>query len=95
MKQIRPLSVFNFILILVPWTILILRQYDFALQSPTAEIIIAAYCVFIAAAFTFSVTMYAKKKMRDVLSSIALVVNSIYLAGVVGLVCISLPGWLQ
>lgn len=91
MKQIKPLSVLNFILAFVPWTILILRQYDFALQSPAAELIIAAYCVYIAAAFVFSLILYAKKKMRDVLCGIALVLNGIYLAGTAVLVCMSLP----
>lgn len=95
MKQVRPLSVLNLILTFVPWTILILRQYDFALQSPGAEIIIAIYCVYIAAAFAFSLYLYKKKNMRDVLSGIALVLNSIYLAGVLVLVCMSIPSWIQ
>jgi hypothetical protein len=95
MKQIRPLSVLNLILTFVPWTILILRQYDFALQSPAAEIIITVYCIYIAGAFAFSLYLHTKKNMRDILSGIALILNSIYLAGALVMICMSIPSWIH
>lgn len=95
MKKITPLSVINFLLIFVPWTILPLRQNKFALEAPYAEIIIGIYSLFILAAFIFSLLLYTKKKMRDILSSIALIVNGIYAVGVVGIICISIPNWIK
>ncbi|MDF2568129.1 MAG: hypothetical protein K0R90_1585 [Oscillospiraceae bacterium] len=94
-KNITPLSVINFILIFMPWTILLIRQNSWALESPAAEITIAAYSVFIIAIFIFSLILYTKKKQRDVLSSIAIIVNSLYAAGAIGIICMSIPNWIK
>jgi hypothetical protein len=34
------------LMMFLPWTILILRQYEWALQSPAAEIMIGSYDIF-------------------------------------------------
>ena len=95
MKKITASSVVSFLLLFVAWTILPLRRNRFALESPNAQLIIAAYGAFILAAFIFSLVLYGKKKRRDILTSIALIVNGVYTAGVVGMVCMSLPGWFK
>jgi hypothetical protein len=95
MKKIKILSVLDLVSAVVPWTILIWRQYEFALKSPAAEIIIAAYGIYIVAAFVFSMYIYAKKKIRGTLPGIALVLNGIYLTATVVLVCASIPGWIH
>lgn len=45
MKE-KILSMISVVMALVPWTILILRRNAWALESPTAEIMIACYAVF-------------------------------------------------
>lgn len=93
MKKISFLSFINFILIFVPWSIIYLRQYEFALESPNAEMIIAGYSIFIIASFIFSLVLYTYKKKRDVLSSIALFINGVYTAGVIGIIGMSITSW--
>lgn len=95
MKKITLLSVINFILIFVPWSIIYLRQYEFALESPNAEMIIACYSIFIIASFIFSLVLYTYKKKRDVLSSIALIINGVYTAGVIGIIGMSISSWFE
>ncbi|MBU5592982.1 hypothetical protein KQI89_14620 [Clostridium sp. MSJ-4] len=94
-KKITPLSVISFILIFIPWTIVFIRQNSWALESPVAEITIAIYSIFIIAAFIFSLVLYAKKKQRDILASIAVIVNGIYAAGASLFICISIPNWIK
>lgn len=94
-KKITPLSVINFIMIFIPWTILPIRQNQWALKSPVAETTIAIYSVFIMVSLVFSLLLYAKKKQRDALSSIALIVNCLYATGVIGIVCLSIQNWIK
>lgn len=94
-KQIKPLSILVFLLMFVPWTIFVLRQYEFAMVMPNATIIIGIYCVEILVAFVLTAFVYFRKRVRDILSSIALVVNGMYAVFVIGIVCNSLPTWLE
>ncbi len=80
------------IMLFVPWTILPLRMFDWALQSPTAEIIIACYAAFMIFSGIFTILAYAKGKVRSNLMKICLVVNSLYAAfGAFALAMIYLP----
>lgn len=80
------------IMLFAPWTILILRMFDRALQSPTAEIMIFCYAAFMIFSGIFTIFFYAKGKVRSNLMKICLVVNSLYAVfGVFALALMYLP----
>lgn len=64
----------------VPWTILPIRVFDWALKSPVAEIMIASYALFMIVSGVFTILSYVRKKVQNHLMKICLVVNSIYAA---------------
>lgn len=68
------------IMLLVPWTILPLRTFDWALESPVAEIMIACYAAFMIFSGVFTIISYAKAKAQNNLMKVCLVVNSLYAA---------------
>ncbi len=71
------------LMLFIPWTILPLRTFDWALESPAAEIMIACYAVFMVFSGIFTIISYAGAKLRDNLMKFCLVVNSLYaMAGI-------------
>lgn len=66
------------IMMFVPWTILPLRTFDWALESPVAEIMIACYAVFMIFSGVFTIASYVKIKVQNNLMKICLIVNSLY-----------------
>ncbi len=79
-------------MLFVPWTILPLRMFEWALQSPTAEIMIDCYAAVMIFSGIFTILSYTKGKVRSNLMKICLVVNSLYAAfGVFALAMIYLP----
>lgn len=88
----KVLTTINTIMLFVPWTILPLRMFDWALKSPTAEIMIACYAAFMIFSGIFTIFTYAKGKVRSNLMKVCLVVNSLYAAfGVFALAMMYLP----
>ncbi|MDE7432112.1 MAG: hypothetical protein K2N34_09405 [Lachnospiraceae bacterium] len=78
------LTAINTIMLFVPWTILLLRTFDWALESPTAEIMIACYATFMVLSGIFTIISYVKAKAQNNLMKVCLIVNSLYaVAGVV------------
>ena len=78
------LTAVSTIMLFIPWTILPLRAYDWALESPVAEIMIACYAAFMIFSGVFTIISYAKAKAQNNLMKVCLVVNSLYaVAGVV------------
>lgn len=76
------LTVISTIMLFVPWTILPLRTFDWALESPAAEIMIACYAAFMIFSGVFTAVSYVKAKAQSGLMKVCLVVNSLYaLAG--------------
>lgn len=53
------------IMILIPWTILPLRRFDWALQSPAAEIMISCYAAFMIFSGIFTIATYVKEKVQS------------------------------
>lgn len=72
------------IMLFVPWTILPLRTFGWALESPIAEIMIACYATFMIFSGLFTGFSYVKAKAQNNLMKICLVVNCLY--AVVGVV---------
>lgn len=68
----------------LPWTILYLRQSAWALESPAAEITIAAYALFMIFSGGFTIWAYMKKGVRNGLMKACVIVNSLYGAGGIG-----------
>lgn len=69
------------IMLFIPWTILPLRTFDWALESPAAEIMISSYAVFMIFSGLFTILSYIKAKVQNNLMKICLIVNSLYAAG--------------
>ena len=56
------LTIVSTIMLFVPWTILALRTFDWALESPVAEIMIACYAAFMIFGGVFTIIAYVKAK---------------------------------
>lgn len=88
MMKNKILTAISAIMVFVPWTIFLLRMNDWALQSPTAEIMIGCYMVFMVLSGIFSGICYAKRNVKNKLMQICMVINvayafvAIFLAGV-------------
>ena len=72
------LTAISTIMLFVPWTILPLRTFDWALESPVAEIMISCYAAFMIFSGIFTIVSYAKAKVQNNLMKVDLVVNSLY-----------------
>ncbi|MEH2934316.1 hypothetical protein [Acutalibacter sp. JLR.KK004] len=78
------LTAVSAIMLFIPWTILPLRTFDWALESPVAEIMIACYAAFMIFSGVFTIISYVKAKAQNNLMKVCLIVNSLYaVAGVV------------
>lgn len=75
------LTVISTIMLVVPWTLLFLRRYDWALESPTAEIMISGYAAFMIFSGIFTIISYTGAKVQNGLMKICLVINSLYAVG--------------
>ena len=75
------LTTISTIMLFIPWTILKLRTFDWALKSPVAEIMISTYAVFMIFSGIFTIISYVREKVQNNLMKICLVVNSLYAAG--------------
>ena len=77
------LTALSTIMLFIPWTILPLRTFDWALEAPAAEIMIACYAAFMIFSGVFTIISYVKAKAQSNLMKVCLVVNSLYaVAGV-------------
>ena len=82
------LTIISTVTVFVPWTILLLRTNEWALESPTAEIMITSYAIFMIISGLFTLFSYTKGKAQNNLMKISLVVNSLY--AVVGVAIIGM-----
>lgn len=65
----------------IPWTILFLRTFQWALESPAAEILIYSYAVFMILSGIFAVAAYTKGGVRHIWMQVCMVINVLYAAG--------------
>ncbi|MBS6628688.1 MAG: hypothetical protein KH282_06380 [Clostridiales bacterium] len=79
------LTAVSAVMVLVPWTIFPLRQNDWALESPTAEIMIVSYAVFMIASGIFSILAYKKGNVQNNVMKVTMMINSIYAVAAVAL----------
>ena len=67
------LTAISTIMLFVPWTILPLRTFDWALKSPVAEIMIYSYAAFMIFSGIFSILAYTKGKVKSKLMQVCVV----------------------
>lgn len=83
------------LMILVPWSILPLRGFSWALESPTAEIMISGYAAFMIFSGIFTILVYMRTCIRHTWMKICVVINGIYMAGGIAAFLMMLPRWLS
>lgn len=66
------------IMLFIPWTILPLRSFDWALRSPVAEIMISCYAAFMIFSGIFTIFAYRKWNLKNTLMQVCTVINGIY-----------------
>ena len=67
------------VLMIFPWTLLILRRFTWALQSPVGEILIGLYSGIMILGGIFTIWAYAKKGAQNGLMKVCTVVNGLYM----------------
>lgn len=78
MLKTKILTTVSTIMLFVPWTILPLRTFSWALESPASEIMIACYAAFMIFSGIFTILSYVMAKAQSNLMKFCLVVNSLY-----------------
>lgn len=79
------------IMLFVPWTILFLRTFEWALESPTAEILIFTYAAFMIFSGIFSILICVIGKVKNKWMQICTVINSIYAVGAIAILFMAIP----
>ena len=87
MKE-KILTAVSTLMIFIPWTIRPPRIFDWALESPAAEIMIACYAGFMIFGGLFTILSYMKARVQNNLMKVCLVIHGLYLAG--GIVVIAM-----
>ncbi len=75
------LTAISTIMLIVPWTILPIRENAWALESPAAEIVISCYAAFMIFSGVFTIVSYVKGNVQNPLMKLCLVINSLYGVG--------------
>ncbi len=84
------LTAVSVIMLFVPWTILPLRSFDWALKSPVAEIMIYSYAAFMIFSGIFSILAYTKGRVKSKLMQVCVVINSIYAVGAIAIIAMNM-----
>lgn len=77
----KVLTTISTIMLFVPWSILFLRTFDWALKSPVAEIMISCYAAFMIFSGIFTVLSYTKGKVKNKWMQVCTIINGIYSVG--------------
>lgn len=80
------------LMIFIPWTILPLRSFSWALESPAAEIMISAYAAFMIFSGIFTILAYTRAHVQHTWMKVCVVVNGIYMVGGIAAFLMMLPG---
>ena len=89
MKE-KILTAVSTLMIFIPWTILPLRTFDWALESPAAEIIVYSYAAFMIFSGIFTLLSYTTAGVKNNLMKICLVITLMYAVGAASIVGMSL-----
>ena len=77
-------------MLFVPWTILPLRTFDWALKSPAAEIMVYSYAAFMIFSGIFSILAYTKGRVKSKLMQVCVAINSIYAVGAMAIIAMNI-----
>lgn len=88
-------TVISTLMLFVPWTILPLRTFDWALESPVAEIMISCYAAFMIFSGIFTMVTYAKVGVKNKWMQVCLVINCLYAVCGLAAFGMMIPGLLQ
>lgn len=80
------------LMIFVPWTILPLRSFPWALESPAAEIMISGYAAFMIFSGIFTILAYTRARVQHTWMKVCVVINGIYMVGGIAAFLMMLPG---
>ena len=89
MKE-KILTAVSTLMIFIPWTILPLRTFDWALESTAAEIIVYSYAAFMVFSGIFTLLSYTTAGVKNNLMKICLVITLMYAVGAVAIIGMSL-----
>lgn len=89
------LTAISTIMLFIPWTIFPLRTFDWALESPAAEIIIFSYAAFMIFSGIFSILSFTKGNVKSKLMQVCVAVNSMYAVGAVAIICLAVSGFMK
>lgn len=78
------------LMLFIPWTLLPLRSFPWALEYPAAEIMIASYAAFMVLSGIFTIYSYRKWNVKGIWMQICTAINGIYAA--VGIVVLAQMG---
>lgn len=81
MKKI--LSVVSLIMGIAPFSLLFIWKQEFMRQSPANYIVIGGVVIVIIVGFIMALYQFKSRHLRDLVTKIALVLNSLFLAAVV------------
>lgn len=81
MKKV--LSVVSLIMGIAPFSLLFIWKQEFMRQSPANYIVIGGVVIVIIAGFIVALYQFKSRHLRDLVTKIALVLNSLFLAAVV------------
>lgn len=79
------------IMLFVPWTILPLRTFDWALKTPAVQIMISCYALFMIFSGCFTLYSYSKWNIKNKWMQVCIVINGIYAAGGLAALLMMLP----
>lgn len=80
------------LMVFVPWTILPLRSFSWALESPVAEIMISGYAAFMIFSGIFTVLAYTRVHIQHTWMKVLVVINGIYMVGGIAAFLMMFPG---
>lgn len=75
-------------MLFVPWTILYLRTFPWALESPAAEIMISCYAAFMIFSGIFTILAYGKWQAKSRWMQLCTMINGVYAVGGIAAFCL-------
>ncbi|MDO4313105.1 MAG: hypothetical protein Q4C52_08460 [Eubacteriales bacterium] len=81
------------LMLFIPWTILPLRTFPWALESPAAEIMISCYAAFMIFSGIFTILAYTSGRVQHTWMKFCLIVNGVYMIGGIAAFLMMIPGF--
>lgn len=76
----KVLSAISALFLIAPFSLLILRANRWALESPTAEILITVYAILMIVGAVYTLVAFTAGKARNAFMTVSLILNILYAA---------------